>query len=105
MEVRLIQPEPDEAPGTLFFACVAIYQGPFRFEVGSATSPRLAAERLLDALMDGGQCTHCHRTTGVMHNLEEGRMAKQDSPEFCWWTWNPKLKAYSRGCAGDPELN
>lgn len=67
------------------------------WEVGAGFDPTRAALRLLDEIIDGGTCTHCGKPTGVIHDTVE-------PPPFasvCWFTYDPELKTFRRGCEGD----
>ncbi len=59
--------------------------------------PLRAALRLLDQLIDGGQCLHCKRPTGVSETFD-GAMPLDDL--LCWYRYDPELKTFRRGCEG-----
>ena len=65
--------------------------------VGGALDPVSAVLKLLDDLVDGAQCTHCGRPTGVGHDLDEMPLAEH----VCWYQFDPELKTYRRACEGD----
>lgn len=67
------------------------------YEVGASTSPVRAALRLLDTVMDGGTCQHCGRPTGVSEDFDSMPL----SDLFCWYQFDPELKKFRRGCAGE----
>lgn len=93
-EVRL---SPPEAPdGQRVWLVIADYGD--KWDVGAGQSPGLAAERLLDQLLDGGQCQHCRRPTGVAHGLETMPLAEH----VCWYQYDPELNTYRRSCEGTP---
>lgn len=81
--------EEHEPP--VWFAAASYRQG---HEAGGAMTPLKAVLRLLDALVDGGQCAHCKRPTGVV--VELGAMPLADV--FCWYQYDPELKTFRRGC-------
>lgn len=101
--IRFDEPdEPDEGP-TVWIA-MACYErvSPLKhktkttvWEVGAGMTPPTAAMRLCDQLIDGGQCTHCHRPTGVSENWETRMPA--DSM-ICWYVYDPERKTFRRGC-------
>jgi hypothetical protein len=67
-------------------------------EVVAATgglTPREAIYRLVEALMDGGVCTHCSRPTGVSDDFK-GTMPLE--AHICWYRYDPECKVFRRGC-------
>lgn len=85
----------DEEP--VVWTAVASYvsKGPPRWECAGALDPETAVLRLCEELIDGGQCTHCKRSTGFS--------AKGDQDGFwpeviCWYLWNPKTEKFERSC-------
>lgn len=68
-----------------------------KFEVDAGRTPQLAAWRLVERLVDGGQCLHCHRVTGV--TLDVGKQLAEEL--VCWYQYDPELKTFRRGCEGD----
>lgn len=64
-------------------------------EAGAALAPDLAAFRLLETLVDGGKCTHCHRPTGVDNDWAGGQPLDD---LVCWYVYDPELKKFRRGC-------
>ena len=64
------------------------------FEVGAHTNPLVAMYRLLDTLIDGGFCTHCHRPTGFSEDADIMPLDEM----FCWYQWDPERKKFRRGC-------
>lgn len=67
------------------------------YDVASSVWPVKAALRLLDQVIDGGTCTHCQRPTAVSEDFTE--MPLNDM--FCWYQYDPELKKFRRGCAGE----
>jgi hypothetical protein len=78
-------------------AWIAAAQWDGRWQVAAALHPLLATLRLLDEVIDGGQCTHCQRPTGVSADLD----AMPLDALVCWYQYDPELKTFRRGCAGD----
>jgi hypothetical protein len=68
-----------------------------RSEVDAAFEPVRAALRLCERLVDGGQCTHCHRPTGLEPDSIETMPLNQT---ICWYQYDPELKTFRRGCEG-----
>ena len=71
--------------------------GEQRFEAAAGMDPLTAVLRLLDEMIDGGQCTHCDRPTGITDHWQTP-MPLSDS--VCWYTWDPELEEYRRSCEG-----
>jgi hypothetical protein len=64
------------------------------WEVGASTSPVQAVFRLCDQVIDGGQCTHCHKPTGFVPEVYG-----MPVPEYvCWYQFDPELATFRRGC-------
>lgn len=63
-------------------------------EAGGGMTALKAVLRLLDELIDGGECSHCKRPTGVV--VELGTMPFAD--EICWYQYDPELRTFRRGC-------
>lgn len=68
------------------------------YETDAALDPTLAAFRLCERLMDGGECQHCHRPTGVSDDFV-GDMPLDEL--FCWYRFDPELNKFRRACEGD----
>lgn len=66
-------------------------------EVAAALTPQHAAYRLLERLVDGGLCLHCHRPTSITLDLDEQLAAQV----ICWYQYDPELKRFRRSCEGD----
>lgn len=67
------------------------------WECAAAINPVRAVLRLCDQMMDGGECTHCGKPSGVAHSPEQ-----MPASEFvCWYQFDPELAVYRRGCEGD----
>jgi hypothetical protein len=65
--------------------------------VGAALEPVGAVLSLLDELIDGAECQHCHRPAGVAHDLDEMPLGDH----VCWYQFDPELATYRRACEGD----
>ena len=81
----------DEDP-TVWIA-VAVYSER-TFECAAASDPVGAVLRLCDQLVDGGQCTHCHRPTVFVADINPTLL----DDVFCWYQWDPELSTFRRGC-------
>jgi len=93
-ELRYSEPETPDGP--VVWMCIASYSDG-RWDAGAGRTPDAAAERLLDQLLDGGNCTHCRRPTGVAHDLD----AMPLSEHVCWYQYDPELNTYRRACEGE----
>lgn len=65
------------------------------WESASAISPLRAVLRLCDQMIDGGQCGHCGKPTGV---TDEWRHSMPLSQIVCWYQYDPECKTFRRGC-------
>lgn len=77
--------ERDGVPGTYW-------------EAAGGMTPWKALYRLLEHVLDGGQCAHCGRPAGV----EEDFRARLPLPEHvCWYVFDPETKMFRRSCEGE----
>jgi hypothetical protein len=67
-----------------------------RYEVGAATNPVTAAIRLLETVVDGGQCQNCGKPTGITEDFDDMPLDKM----VCWYQYDPEMKKFRAGCAG-----
>jgi hypothetical protein len=81
----------DEHEPPVWFAAAQFGLG---HEAAGAMTPRLAVLRLLDQVIDGGQCTHCKQPSGVV--VEQGTMPLADA--ICWYQYDPEMQTFRRGC-------
>lgn len=65
------------------------------WECAASMRPLDAVFRLCDQVMDGGQCTHCHRPTGFEPDIDPMPL----SQFVCWYQWDPSTKSFQRGCS------
>lgn len=91
MQVRY---SDDEQP--VIWMAVATYSGG-RWETAAGQTPSRALYRLLEQLVDGGQCQHCGRPTGITERIDEQLLEQV----VCWYQFDPELKVFRRGCEGD----
>lgn len=66
------------------------------YEVGASIDPMKAMFRLLEHIVDGGQCSHCKRPTGITEDVDDMPLDEL----VCWYQYDPELKTYRRGCEG-----
>ena len=92
-ELRYSEPETPEGE-TVWMAIAQFKTG---WDAGAGQSPLHSAHWLLDQLVDGGQCTHCSRPSGVDHGFSPMPLADA----VCWYQYDPELRKYRRGCEGD----
>lgn len=69
------------------------------YQVHAALHPLPAVIGLGESLMDGGQCVHCGRPTGLDTNLTAEPMPLPRL--ICWYQWDPELATFRRSCEGD----
>jgi hypothetical protein len=69
--------------------------GAERYEAAAALDPVNATLRLLDEVLDGGQCQHCGRPTGA---TEEWRGDMPLADVMCWYRYDPETQSFRRGC-------
>jgi hypothetical protein len=104
-ELRYSEPESDGSP-LVWIAIVgmSIRDGRPRgtgkinhHEMAAHLRPDGAVFALCADLVDGGTCTHCHRTAG----FDVGFGAMPLDALVCWYQWDPELKTFRRGCEGN----
>ena len=81
----------DEQPVVWFL--VASYGGG-RWDTAAGPNPLIAALRLCESLIDGGQCKHCNRPSGFDEDFDT--MPLNDV--VCWYQFDPELATFRRGC-------
>jgi hypothetical protein len=67
------------------------------WECAAAMHPLNAVFRLCDQVIDGGQCKACGRPTGFSPDLDPLPLDEL----VCWYQYDPELKTFRAGCAGD----
>jgi hypothetical protein len=67
------------------------------YQVGAAFTVENALCKLLEDVMDGGECTHCHRPVGFDAN-QPLYADMGDSGLVCWYFFNPDTKKIQGGC-------
>lgn len=98
-ELRFSEPDrsvsPTDHSSPIVWIAIAYFAGA-RPQVAAALVPYRALYRLLEQLVDGGHCTHCHRLTGISDDLEPMPLDKL----ICWYVYDPELDTFRRGCEG-----
>lgn len=84
--------QDDEQPTV--WVCIAKWGE--TFEATGAMTPLVAAMRLLEQVVDGGQCKHCGRPTGASDDFTQMPL----DTLVCWYQYDPELKKFRRGCEG-----
>lgn len=74
---------------------IAAAQWGEHWEAAGAMNPLHALFRLLDSVIDGGQCQHCRRPTGFEPSADPMPLDKV----VCWYQFDPSTKRFARGCA------
>lgn len=72
-----------------------------RWDTAAGRGPVEALLRLLERVVDGGQCRHCRRPT-IFHADLDTNPTPLD-PLFCSYEWDPELSVYRRSCEGSTE--
>lgn len=69
-----------------------------RFETAAGLDPLSAAYRLAETIIDGGQCQHCGRPTGVSDDWVNKMPL---DTHICWYIYDPENETFRRSCEGD----
>jgi hypothetical protein len=77
---------------------VAVAQYGERYEAAGALTPLKAAIRLLEIIIDGGECQHCHRPFAVSDDWSQSMPLEE---AVCWYVYDPETQKFRRGCEGD----
>lgn len=83
----------DEQP-VIWMAAARYGEG---WEVAAGMHALQAVFRLLESVIDGGECKHCHKPAGVTLGFDAMPMRQA----VCWYQYDPELKKFRRGCEGD----
>jgi hypothetical protein len=87
----------DDQQPVIWMAAVSYKRSGTAFwEAAGATDPETATLRLCEIMIDVGICTHCHRGTGFVPDLDE--MPTVMGIDICWYQWDPELATFRRGC-------
>jgi hypothetical protein len=91
-----------ENPGVIPWVAYAFYADQV-WECAAGVHPAVACIRLLEVLVDGGQCTHCHRPTVVDDNWESPVVSADPTSPMCSYLFDPSTARFVRACAGDED--
>lgn len=69
------------------------------WESASGHDPMEALLRLIERVMDGGVCVHCHRPAMFVATLDDS--PSPFDPLVCITSWDPELSVYRRDCEGN----
>ena len=70
-------------------------------EAAAAFDPTQAVLRLCERVIDGGECSHCHRPTMFEAELPLGTALDNFADQvMCVYAWDPELSTFRRGCEG-----
>lgn len=116
VEIRYSDPseEPEPTDGPVVWMAVAQYPGHagalladppgprWRYIVDAALDPSGAVLRLAERIIDGGECTHCHRPT--VFDADPFGAGLLDALG-CVYRFDPELVRFRRSCEGNPAGN
>lgn len=75
------------------------------YEAAAALDPATAVLRLCERVIDGAECTHCHKPTMFEMDMPIGTALDAFADALmCVYAWDPELSTFRRGCAGDTVL-
>jgi hypothetical protein len=86
----------DEAPIVWLAVGTWPQNGGVAHETAAALDPVRATLRLCEAVIEGGECAHCHRPAGMEPDSIETMPLDQ---AVCWYQWDPSTSKFVRGCA------
>jgi hypothetical protein len=72
--------------------------GETRHDTASALHPVDAVLRLLEHTLDGGECAHCNRPTGVFPELVPPKPPQILEAAVCWYVFDAKSERFVSGC-------
>ncbi len=67
-------------------------------EAAGAITPLKAVLRLCEQVIDGGECKHCNRPSGVSDDWTQAMPLQR---HVCWYVYDPETERFRRGCEGD----
>ncbi len=88
-----IRYQDDETP-TVWVAAAILPKGA---DAAGALDPGRAVLRLAEQLIDGGECTHCHRPTSVDDDPTGAGLLDVLT---CVYRYDPENRTYRRSCEG-----
>lgn len=83
----------DDSEPTVWMAIAGYPEA--RWEAAGGMDPLTAVWRLAELLLDGGQCKHCGRPSGISENWK-GTMPLGGL--ICWYIYDPETKKFRRSC-------
>ena len=116
IDFRWSESVDDDDDGPMVWMALATYPGRagaqiadppgprYRYEVDAALLPGEALLRLAERLIDGGECTHCHRPTVFDPDAVNAGRGMLDAMG-CVYRFDPELAVYRRSCEGNPAGN
>jgi hypothetical protein len=81
----------EEEPPWVWYAVAEWAKGA---DAAAALNPLDATFRLCAQVIDGGECTHCGKTSSFIEDHEPGLL----DAVTCAYAWDPELKTFRRGC-------
>ncbi len=70
-----------------------------RWQATGGVTPWQAIFRLLESVMDGGTCAHCHKPTAVDERPPDAALMATEEV-VCWYRYDPEVKTFRRQCEG-----
>jgi len=104
---RIGYSDEDDGPPVVVWYAVAQWVGD-RAEAAGALDPLTAVLRLAEQVIDGGECTHCHRPT-ILDTADPLPSNPYDvalNAMGCVYGYDPELRTFRRSCEGEtyPKL-
>lgn len=97
-ELRFSEPEEGMGPESpVVWMAIGFFEGAPP-QVSAGLHPVAALEKLLEQLIDGGECQHCHKMTSFHSEIGEGM--GPFASLVCAYQYDPELKTYRRSCEG-----
>lgn len=99
-QLRIGYSDEDQGEPMVWWAAGTWDQG---HDAAGAITPWGAVLRLCESVIDGAECTHCHRPTMFEPELPIGPTLDELSQgQMCVYAWDPELSTFRRGCEGEP---
>lgn len=83
---------------------IAVAKHGEHWSTAASLHPTGATFGLAEDLADGGKCTHCGKTTGLVRPGQQAQtpleraLAQASGFSVCWAAYNPATKTVERGC-------
>jgi hypothetical protein len=94
--------DPDDGDPTVWYAMVTFppgAAGKAPAAAGGGMDPLDAVFHLCEQLIDGGECSHCHRTTAFVADLSDTGILQMAG--CCLYQFDPELATFRRSCEGE----